>query len=241
MSSKNSSGANCIEDDATPLATLSCFREKENTNSERSGNRSHEFDEVAHIQQTLTGEKWSPLRIATRMNSAGEFARELFHKIDGIKECPDCRTTFFSKPGSENHKFLEERNLEVNQDIAADDYFEIFTKSVPIIEKWLPKVAWTSNLRICLIAYLTSRNVHFEWIKCNKHRGIICGKFNECIAVHCILKWCIHINNILSGRTTVTRNEFEKRARNHYLSSLKKKVGVDNKLVLYFQLNKAIF
>ena len=73
LTSKHSIGANCLDDEATPLASLDTFTAATNTNTESSSTRSQEFDEHSHSEKVFN-EKWSSLRVASRVQSAGRFA-----------------------------------------------------------------------------------------------------------------------------------------------------------------------
>ena len=94
LTSKHSIGANCLEDEATPLASFGTFTAAANTKTESSGVRSQEFDEHSHSEEVLK-EKWSSLRVASRVQSAGRFAEMVLSEIEGIKDCNNCEKVFF--------------------------------------------------------------------------------------------------------------------------------------------------
>ena len=227
LTSKHSIGANCLDDEATPLASLGTFAAAANFNTESSGTRSHEFDEQSHSEKVLH-EKWSSLRVASRVQSAGILAKMVLSGIEGLKNCDNCQKVFFCDDArsNDNVSLLRQNHLEAIN-VAAANYFERgFTRAVNLVNRQLPLMCWKRHLRKVLTQFLRER-MDFEWVTCLQHRTVIAKRFNECIVVNCILKWCIHINRILTGQIFVTKgSSMEIRAHKKYLATQKRKTGI---------------
>ena len=228
LTSKHFIGANCLDDKATPLASLGTFTAATNTNTESSGARSQEFDEHSHSEEVLK-EKWSSLRVASRVQSAGRFAKMVLSEIKGIKDCNNCEKVFFCDDArnNENVSLLQKNNFEAINVAAAIYIEQEFTRVINLVNRHLRLMCWKRHLRKVLTQFLLGR-MDFEWVTCPQHCTLIAERFNQCIVVNCILKWCTYINRILTGQTFVTKgSSMEIRAHKKYLTTKKQKTGIE--------------
>lgn len=227
LSSRNSIGANCLDDEGTVMATLGTFASIQNTNTERCGERCHEFD-AAPFREEKKKDKWSPFTAAKRIISAGNFATVVLSNIKGIKDCEECFEVFFSNKQNDNIDILKRANIQTHKPIAHADYFERgFTSGVNHLEQKLPSFAWEANLRQSLKDELR-KILDFEWVTCPHHGNLIKHHFQESLILHCIAEWTTHINTILHGQKRAAQcNKMERAARDHYLKGLKRKDGME--------------
>ena len=228
--SKHSSGANCLDDKGKSINLLTVLSKAENLNTENSGNRSHEFDEPEHAIQKQAAENKSSFALLCRIQSAGNFAKTVLKQVQGVKSCENCNQAFFCDDPQRNEyiSLMRKHKCEVLNTTAADYFERGYTQAGNVVNRQLQRGSWKPFLRQRLIKFLISeKKVDFEWISCSEHRLDVQKKFVENIVHHNILRWCIHINRLLSGRTSVHRGTFlEIQALKKYQNTLKRKAGV---------------
>lgn len=198
LSGKNSIGANCLDDEGTTLAKLNTLA-TENTNTESSGLRCYEFDEVAHTVNN-NKRKWSAVTIAKHVVSAGHFAQIVLSSIKEINGCQLCFDALLSdKRNNDNVQILKVAHVKSTGSIADADYFERgFSRGVKLIEEKLSSIGFNAKLRTELSNAL--KPLDFEWIKCSEHRSLIKSSFQHNLVLHYINNWTIHLNQVLTGQ-----------------------------------------
>lgn len=167
-------------------------------------------------------------RIETRIQFAAHFANMMLNKIKTLRNCETCYQDFFTvNENVENVATLKRNNYQYDKTAASVYFVRGFTRGANLVYRLLPRMAWKAEPRRSLTNFLLSR-IDVDWVHCSEHRRDIARTFNECIVVHCITKWCIHINQILTEQKTIrSGNLIEKKALQHYQASYKKKRVMD--------------